>query len=459
MNTKGKNLSTNENSFLYKMISEKGFFYFILTFILALPICEFITQCFGIPFVSQPLIVTFYGCLGIIMIVIKLLMRDKQHFVVYPSDIFFILLILFATISLIFSCNLQRSLNGYDYDELIYHFLAYYSLMYAGTMVQDKRFRKIIIYTFVIIAAFHSFIALSQTWGWELTYMYFSPVEFEREHGVYGLTQNKNWFGGLSVLFTGASAGCYLFYKDSKKRYLFLLISALCIYTSMCCKSRLTWIGIFCIIIMYIISFIIMHKKYNLSTISRRFCALLLVFMFCICLSEVCYGAISHNISRSQTAQSNGGLNALSNNRLYIWRYGLESVPKHWLTGIGLDNYAEAFFENPKWSSPMFYQDKGHNEYIHTLVTQGVFAVINYILMLIYACIIGIKVVIHTEDDEERRITWILLGMFIGYATQAFFNSSVINVAPYFWIVVGMTMPKKHQKPILKKQKNEAPQS
>ena len=79
--------------------------------------------------------------------------------------------------------------------------------------------------------------------------------------------------------------------------------------------------------------------------------------------------------------------------------------------------------------------------------------------MLIYACIIGIKVVIHTKDDEERRITWILLGMFIGYATQAFFNSSVINVAPYFWIVVGMTMPKKHQKPILKKQKNEAPQS
>ncbi len=36
--------------------------------------------------------------------------------------------------------------------------------------------------------------------------------------------------------------------------------------------------------------------------------------------------------------------------------------------------------------------------------------------------------------------------MFAGYAAQALVNNSVINVAPYFWITVGMTMPKCEQK-------------
>ena len=96
----------------------------------------------------------------------------------------------------------------------------------------------------------------------------------------------------------------------------------------------------------------------------------------------------------------------------------------------------------------MFAQAKGHNEYLHTLVTQGVFAVINYILLLVYSFVTGVKNVIKTTDDNKRTITWIFLGMFIGYAAQAFFNSSVINVAMYFWIIVGMTMPKASQKPL-----------
>jgi len=36
--------------------------------------------------------------------------------------------------------------------------------------------------------------------------------------------------------------------------------------------------------------------------------------------------------------------------------------------------------------------------------------------------------------------------MFFGYTTQAMFNSSVVNVAPYFWITLGMCLTKKHQR-------------
>ncbi len=446
-------MTTTKNKSILNMLStEYAFYGYIVSFMVLVPFCEFLTECFGIPFISQPYLIAVYGVVGIIM-VFNYIIQNKSSLHPCLSDVFFILLIVFTFISYVFTSYPLETHGGFDYDEWIYHFYAYYSLLFAGTMIQNKKLRKNILYTFVGVAAFHCIIALAQTWGLELTYMYFTPAEFEREHGIYGLTQNKNWFGGLSVLFVGVSSGCYLFCKEARKKYLFLLTSALSFYCSMCCKSRLTWAGIFCIFALYIVSFIIMRKKYDIFSILKRFGILFLVLTFTGFLSEICYGAISHNISRSQIGHSRDGLNGLSSNRLYIWRYGLESVPRHWLTGIGLDNYGGAFRENPTWNPSMFYQNKGHNEYIHTLVTQGVFAALNYIIMLVYACITGVKAVIHTEDDEERRITWILLGMFLGYAAQAFFNSSVINVAPYFWITVGLTMPKKHQNPLLRKNK------
>ena len=36
--------------------------------------------------------------------------------------------------------------------------------------------------------------------------------------------------------------------------------------------------------------------------------------------------------------------------------------------------------------------------------------------------------------------------MFFGYTAQAFFNSSIVNVAPYFWITIGMLLTKKNQR-------------
>ena len=43
---------------------------------------------------------------------------------------------------------------------------------------------------------------------------------------------------------------------------------------------------------------------------------------------------------------------------------------------------------------------------------------------------------------------WTVLAMFIGYASAACFNSSVINTAMYFWIVIGMSAPKAMQRPL-----------
>ena len=104
------------------------------------------------------------------------------------------------------------------------------------------------------------------------------------------------------------------------------------------------------------------------------------------------------------------------------------------------------FVKNTVW-----YQDKGHNEYIHILVTQGVPALINYLFLLIFALVTAVKNIVRMEDRKQQILTWIFLSMFTGYAVQALVNSSVINTAMYFWITIGMVMPVWSQKEIFRK--------
>jgi hypothetical protein len=65
--------------------------------------------------------------------------------------------------------------------------------------------------------------------------------------------------------------------------------------------------------------------------------------------------------------------------------------------------------------------------------------------LLVYAAKTGVRNVIKNEDEEERLINWVLLGMFFGYAAQAFFNSSIVYIVPYFWITIGMCLSHKNQ--------------
>ena len=148
----------------------------------------------------------------------------------------------------------------------------------------------------------------------------------------------------------------------------------------------------------------------------------------------------------------NGDFEDFGSKRGYIWKYAFEAVPKNWLTGVGLDNFHYVFTSNPHWDHA-HDAPRAHNEYIQTLVTQGIPAAVNYIALLVYACVVGVRTVINTKDGEKRSLAWILLGMFAGYAAQALVNSSVVDVAPYFWITLGMTMPKSEQKILRLKEK------
>jgi O-antigen ligase len=173
-----------------------------------------------------------------------------------------------------------------------------------------------------------------------------------------------------------------------------------------------------------------------------------------IAFSIIVCGRITERISRIGYEIKSASVEEMGSNRVYLWQCALESVPDNWMFGVGLDNLKYAFTSNPRFVDGMWLNEKAHNEYIHYLATQGVFQFITYMTLLVYAVVRGVKTVLHTEDKSNKYMTWIFLGMFAAYSTQAMFNSSVINIAPYFWITIGMCVPYKNQKLKIKTNSN-----
>ena len=133
----------------------------------------------------------------------------------------------------------------------------------------------------------------------------------------------------------------------------------------------------------------------------------------------------------------------IGNGRLTIWKNSIPLVKKYWLIGCGLDNFKKAY---PNWGSVKF--DKAHNVYLQISITNGIPALILFLTLLFIVFLKGIK-------SKSGFLIPIYMA-FIGYSIQAFLNISVIDVAPYYFIVIGLILSEKQDKEInVRKQKKK----
>lgn len=138
----------------------------------------------------------------------------------------------------------------------------------------------------------------------------------------------------------------------------------------------------------------------------------------------------------SEVAKGNAN-DSFGSGRMFIWKNTFRVIPKYLLHGVGVDNFCNAFeyplsFEYSKGN--VVYFDKVHNEYLQKLICEGVFSCITYIFMLFIIFVKSIK----ENIKKQNFISIALFFSFVGYSVQAFFNISVIDVAPFFWIVIGL---------------------
>ena len=432
--------------------TEKAFYLYVISFMIIIPVFELLFETYDEAYTSQPIIVGGYGCIGIVMYAVHFL-KNKKEFKWCMSDVFYLILFLFAILSLVFSCDIEESVLGIDYDEPIEIYVAYFSLMFAATMIRKYEYRRNILYTFLWMVFIEGGYGVLQSFGITI-----APAARNTEANLpgariaYGLTQNSNFYGALTVMMFAAVLGKYLFDKEKVFRNIYMIGIMIGFYALLASNARSAWVGAIAIFLFYIVAFLVMHKHSRQKKWQAQRKRLAAAFLMCVGVIGV-FLLLSNNLQTSfmktEYEMEVGEIDRLGSGRIGIYKQGLKSIPKHWLTGVGLDNYIYTYKEDPAYGFEMGEEEgtkKAHNELLHIAVTQGVPAGIAYLLLWIYVVTIGVKTVIEMKDDNQTNLTWIFLGMAVGYMAQAMFNCSVPNVASYFWIALGCVMPRDMQK-------------
>lgn len=131
--------------------------------------------------------------------------------------------------------------------------------------------------------------------------------------------------------------------------------------------------------------------------------------------------------------------------RGYIWSRTLPLLKYTIIKGYGPDAFAAYFPQDDVEGKLLSYGtnsilvDKPHNYYLQTAVNTGVISLISILLIFLIYFVGCLKLYFNGKFEDSKSIIGLAVFVaFCGYATAAFFNDSVVSVAPVFWVLLGI---------------------
>ena len=253
----------------------------------------------------------------------------------------------------------------------------------------------------------HGIAAFFQTFNIQIAYSLLTW----HSGSAYGLTPNSNYYGGLAVFMLACASGAFLFSElfgeKNLLRVLFVVFAGFVFYTMMGSRARLVWLGFAVMIVFYLVSGLVMIKSdIDRAKLKRYFISLLVlcaVFAAVFAVTFLFTNYITEAVTRTQMEVDGKLDNGIGSDRLLLWRDGLESVPRHWITGIGLDNYYQVFIEKYGGADYAFFRAKAHNEFVNTLVTQGIFAFVFYMFVYARTVVTNVKKIFRSFLSRSYR--------------------------------------------------------
>ena len=339
-------------------------------------------------------------------------------------DIFLLSILLFCVISVIFAVNRKVAIYGIGgRNEGLLSILYYFSVYILSTYI-EKKHRKIIVYSIITCGVIELIYAILQIACVEHVYR----MWHKNKVWATGFITNPNFFGSFMIINLSYVLGLFI----DEKRLSLKIINGLLIFafTIGLLISNTTSCAVGLILVLaYIIIYTLKEKKYIKLVI-----ILSVILTATILTTQAGLTTLVKDVikAKNQTTEiAKGNVNEkYGSNRIYIWKNTLKVLPNHILTGAGIDNFYYAFGDKPLMMDRWFF-DKAHNEYLQILICEGIFSLISYLLLFGWIVIRGIK------NNFKNKEIYLLLPV-IGYLIQAFFNISVIEVAPFFYISLGL---------------------
>ena len=376
---------------------------------------------------------------GIILLALLILKRKELKF----DTIDKLLLIFYAIgwISTFFSTNIKFSLMGeLNRYEGIFT-IGIYLLIYYCAKNYFYYYKKFVLATF-IMASLVGIYCILECYG-------FLPI-----HDLLGIPYNSlspsacltnaNFLGSFISIFLPIAMCIFIFKKDK----LYFLFSIILFGAMICTLTRSAWLA-FAVYSFIGLIYLIVQKDKELW---KR--ALLLFTAFVVCFLVILFTKgnflakrINTVVSETSTIVSSKQVDdSFGSGRIALWKMGVQSIINHPLIGCGPDCFRYILVKEQPEAFYGFFErfhqsvDKVHNEYLHIAITMGIPALIIYLLAIFSILESNLKKMF------KNRLAFIFTLCIISYLVQAFFNISVIMVAPIFWFVLGLSNNEKFKK-------------
>lgn len=351
---------------------------------------------------------------------------SKKRKVNYIDYLFYILGFL-GIVSTIFAIDLEKSIFGEpNRYEGILSLFSYYLIALNAKNIESKKLRVKIINIFIIIGIFQCIIGILQS----LTNLSFVRRFPGSPYMALGLCSNPNFYGSyIGILLSIVSI--YYIYKTNVINTILVILFAFCLYLSGSTGPLLGFVLSFMFI------FILLRKKWY-KMLSLGIIIILTLFIsdkLLIYVQEEIYGFeiaskyyIKEDIKENIKKISSGNKNeimSVATNRVKVWVNTLPLFKRYWLFGAGIDNFRDIYPQ-----SGYISYDKAHNVYLQIGITNGIPALIVYMIICFIPFAKGFKL--------KDKFSHALYMAFVTYCIQAFANISVIDVAPYFFLVLGL---------------------
>lgn len=382
----------------------------------------------------NPAIVLYISIPFLLFTYIRDLKDSKRKLDIF--DYLFYILVVVSLISTILSINKNISIFGKDYrHEGLLSILSYYLLFINWKVLGNKDDIKKYIKLFIIIGIINSIYALFQI---------YMPFNFILKYSLdtkmaSGLCGNPNFFGSLIVtVISIVTCSLLMSEKDLLKKVIIIVLLFISLINSQSTGPFLTYI----LLILLLIGFLYKKKSLVQKNVLILFLILVISYISIFCINKYVYKYDRCEMCDIKQTIENGGTG-----RIDIWKKSLGIVKNNFVFGVGFDNFYLAY-PNPKVDNSInfvitngvvekktksyYIVDNAHNIYLHTLVSTGILGLIPYLILCLFTFIKGLK--------SSNKFIFLLLSGFVAYSIQGFANISVIQVAPIYFVLIGLIL-------------------
>lgn len=353
---------------------------------------------------------------------------------IYFRDCLLFIFLLLIGISTFFSVDFETSIYGmWGRNEGISALFSYGSLFFFSSRLISRDRVPAILNTISLGAVLVSIYAILQHFHLDIL--------LDRNDSVDGFFDNPNFLGTYLVIALLITMSLYVQADTPFKVIGYYLANALLFLALIYSYTRSAWIGAF--VGGSIFSFLVF--KYRKHLINRCIFLLLLYLTIFIAINALendrYIQKSSRVVNEVQQMISGEDIGTAGSSRWYIWRTAVPLIPKYFWIGSGPDTFDKVFPYHPEerkkyFSNPHIIIDKAHNEYLQMAITLGVPALIVYLGIVLSLLWTGFKR-IRILSGSHQIYVFGLIAAILGYVAQAFFNISVVTVAPFYWVLLG----------------------